>query len=121
MRRGMHVLAGIMLVFLAGCGSAGTPSGKITLNGQPVAGAEIVIQPDANPDAPVVGLSGPDGEYRLDFAGKSGVPTGKCRVAITHYTLRNGKPLPGGEEGAALKNDELKVLRTVYSFDKEIV
>ena len=41
-------------------------------------------------------------------------------MSITHYTLPNGKPLPGGEEGATLKNDETKVLRHVYHFEKEV-
>ena len=34
--------------------------------------------------------------------------------------MPNGKPLPGGEEGAALKNGDKKVVRTVYSFERDL-
>ena len=108
------------LLALAGCGSVGTPSGRVTMNGQPVVGAEIVIWSEAKPDAPIAGLTNTEGKYQLDLAGKSGVPVGKCRVEITHYTLLNGKPLPGGEEGVALKNNEKKALKALYTFEKDI-
>lgn len=108
-------------LLLTGCGEAtGQPQGKVTLKGQPVVAAEIVFQSEANPDAPVTGLSGEGGKYTLDYAGKSGVPAGKCKVTITHYTLRNGKPLPEGEEGAMLKSDPAKSVRNVYVFEKDI-
>jgi hypothetical protein len=108
-------------LLLTGCGDAtGRPQGKVMLKGQPVAGAEIVFQSEANPDAPVTGLSGAGGEYTLDYAGRSGVPAGKCKVTITHHTLRNGKPLPEGEEGATLKSDPSKSVRNVYVFDRDI-
>ena len=46
---------------------------------------------------------------------------GRYKVTVAYYTLRNGKPLPGGEEGAALRGDEEKVVRHVYGFDRDIV
>lgn len=121
MRYGVRLLGpGVLLGLLVGCGSSCKPSGKVTLRGEPIAGAELIFRPVATPDAPIIGLSGSDGAYRLDYAGKSGVPTGKCRVVVTHYTLPNGKPLPGGEEGAALKSGDKKVVRTVYSFERDL-
>lgn len=116
----MRVLLGLAIACAAGCGAVGIPSGKVTQGGQPVAGAEILLYPESSPDQPVVGMSSASGEYRLDLAGKRGVPAGKCRVEIAHYTLLNGKPLPAGEEGTALKNNEKKSRRNVYQFDVEI-
>jgi len=104
----------------AGCGSVGTPNGKVTQNGAPVAGAELLLYPEATPDQPVVGMSSASGEYRLDLTGKRGVPAGKCRVEIAHYTLLNGQPLPGGEAGNVLKGDDKKSRRNVHRFDVEI-
>lgn len=117
---GAGLLVAVLIVFTGCGGSVVKPRGKVTLKGQPAAGAELVLQPGANPDAPVAGIAGADGVYTLDYAGKGGVPVGKCRVVVTHYTLRNGKPLPEGEEGAALKANETKVVKNVYVFEKEI-
>lgn len=116
----MRLLLVVAMACTAGCGAVGTPSGKVTQGGVPVAGAELLLYPEASPDQPVVGMSSATGEYRLDLAGKRGVPAGKCRVEIVRYTLLNGQPLPGGEEGNALKSNETKSRRNVYQFEVEI-
>jgi hypothetical protein len=118
----VYVVAAAALVLACGCGDpTGRPAGKVTLGGQPVVGAELRFEPSANKDAPVTGLSGEGGVYVLDFGKKGGVPVGPCVVTITYYTLPNGKPLPGGEQGSALRSDPEKVARHEYVFEKEVV
>lgn len=110
-----------VLLAAAGCGgTTGQPAGKVTWNHQPVSGAEIAFEPEAGPESAAFGSSGEDGTYRLEFRKGTGLPTGRCKVTITRYTLPNGKPLPEGEEGAALRGDEDKVRRHTVVFDKEI-
>ncbi len=121
MRRLSRVALLCVLALVAGCGGAlATPSGKVTLNGEPVADVSLTFLPAANPDAVASGVTGADGLYRLDFGTKRGLATGKCTVRITRYTLKNGKPLPGGEQGTALKNDDKKSVRITYVFEKDV-
>jgi hypothetical protein len=111
----------VALVVVAGCsGSVGQPTGRVTLRGVAVSGAELTFLPAADPDAVATGVTDGDGKYRLDYGGKRGVAAGKATVRIVHWTLPNGKPLPAGEEGAALKADETKAVRTTYLFEKEV-
>jgi hypothetical protein len=116
---------GLLLAALtaaAGCrGSSAQATGKVTLNGQPVPDAEVVFRTDARPDAAVFGKSGADGSYYLNYPTPDALPAGKYKVTVTRYSLKNGKPLPPGEEGEALRADEEKVLRHDYVFDKEVV
>jgi hypothetical protein len=114
-------LFAVGLLVLAGCGgSVGHPTGRVALRGTPVAGAELTFLPTSDPDAVATGVTDVDGKYRLDYGGKRGVAAGKVTVRVVHYTLPNGKPLPAGEEGAALKADETKALRTTYVFERDI-
>lgn len=114
-------LFAVVLLAAAGCGQpAGQPAGKVTWKGQPVAGAELAFEPGAGPEAAAYGTSGQDGTYTLEFRKGGGLPAGPCKVTITRYTLPNGKPLPEGEEGAALRGDGEKVRRHSVVFDKEI-
>lgn len=109
------------LLLAAGCGgSLGTPGGKVTLGGNPVADASLTFLPAANPDAVASGVTGPDGTYRLDYGTKRGLAPGKCTVRVTVYTLKSGKPLPGGEQGAALKGDDTKTVQHTYVFETDV-
>lgn len=111
----------VSLVLAAGCGGAvGQPTGKVTFRGEPVAGAALTFQPVSNPDAVATGVTGADGQYRLDYGGKGGVPVGKCTVRVVRWTLPNGKTLPPGEAGAALKSDETKAVQTAYVFERDV-
>jgi hypothetical protein len=109
------------LLFVSGCaGPVGQPTGRVTLRGVPVAGAELTFLPAADPNAVATGVTDADGKYRLDYGGKRGVAAGKATVRVVYWTLPNGKPLPPGEEGSALKADETKARQTTYVFEKEV-
>ena len=109
-------------VVLAGCGGSGAarPAGKVTLKGQPVAEADLVFESAAAPDSPVTGRAAADGAYVLDYGTLRGLPLGKCKVTVSYYTLRNGQPLPDGEDSATLKNQPEKVLKHVHVFEKDV-
>lgn len=108
-------------VVLAGCGTpVGRVTGKVTHKDQPVAGAELVFQSEAKKDEQFFGNAGDDGTYQVSYRTYNGLPVGRYQVTVRHYTLPNGKPLPPGEAGAALKSDE-KAVERVYVFTKEIV
>ena len=111
----------VALLVVAGCGgSVGQPTGRVTLRGAAVSGAELTFLPSADPNAVATGVTDGDGKYRLDYGGKRGVAAGKATVRIVQWTLPNGKPLPAGEEGAALKADETKAVRISYLFERDV-
>ncbi|HVK10942.1 MAG TPA: hypothetical protein VM597_19385 [Gemmataceae bacterium] len=111
----------VALLAVAGCsGSVGQPTGRVTLRGVAVSGAELTFLPAADPDVVATGVTDREGNYRLDYGGKRGVAAGKATVRVVFWTLPNGKPLPSGEEGAALKADETKALRTSYLFETDV-
>lgn len=78
-------------VLVIGCGKSGDPSrpktvpvsGTVTLKGQPVAGAQLVFQPDgSNPGA--TGATDADGKYTLmTFQSGDGAVPGQYKVSIT--------------------------------------
>lgn len=62
-----------------------TVRGRVTFQGQPVAGGLVVFTPDRDRGAsgkPVRGETGPDGTFRLQLDGGPAVPPGWYRVAI---------------------------------------
>lgn len=119
----MRWFAPLLLVapLAVGCGaSLGQATGKVTWKGTAAARADVVFAPEADPDAAVYGVTVADGSYHLDYARKRGILAGKCKVTVTWFTLRDGKPLPDGEAGAALRGDDAKVVRHVYQFEKDV-
>jgi hypothetical protein len=109
------------LVLAAGCGRPVAQStGKVTLKGAQVPGAEVAFESPSAPEDAAYGTSGNDGTYTLSYRKDNGLPPGKYRVTVTRYTLPNGKPLPPGEEGATLRGDETKVVRHAVVFDKDL-
>src|SRR5262245_25108766 len=90
MRRAI-VLLGCVAVALSGCGRWGAApvSGKVTLNGKPLANAKVTFQPigtggkEAGPAS--VGETNAAGEYTLTMIrkGGAGAVVGKHRVTIT--------------------------------------
>lgn len=112
-------LLAVVALAVAGCGKpVGQVSGKVTRGDQPVAGAELHFQNEDGSEH-YRGLTGDDGEYRLDYGAKKGVAPGVCKIAVGEYTRLDGKPLPAGEEGAALKGSG-RVAKRLYVFEHRI-
>jgi hypothetical protein len=92
----------------------------VTLSGKALPEAELSFAREGDPETTVHGRSGPDGRFYLNYPLGNGTPPGKYRIVVTRYTLPNGKPLPGGEEGEALRSDEARVRRWMVRFDREL-
>lgn len=87
-----------------GCGgSLGQVTGRVTYQGQPAAGAQIVLRSQEKPEVICRGISVADGSFQVDYGAWEGIPPGSCRIEVAHQTLPDGRPAPGGEEGAALR------------------
>lgn len=95
------------MLLAAGCGSSGVASvsGRVTLDGKPLAGVHISFQPIAtsgqqDPGSGSYAITGADGEYTLRVAvdDQAGAVVGKHRVEIvarnefSDDTDRQGKP-----------------------------
>src|SRR5436309_1021087 len=90
----MRWLPLLPLLLLVGCSSepykVARVSGRVTLNGEPLANAAVVFQPvatggDINPGPGSGGFTGSDGRYTLALTGKKtkGAVVGKHKVRIT--------------------------------------
>ena len=85
---GPLALVGLVQV---GCGSEESRyklvpvTGTVTLNGKPIGDAMVSFSPDDGNErnTPGVDLTGPNGNYKLMFKGRSGVTPGKYKVTIT--------------------------------------
>ena len=105
------LLAAALLCF-AGCGSAtGRLSGKVTLGGQPVAEAELIIAPVNDNTRNYRGLTVADGTYQIDYGPAGGLPFGEYRVTVAVHQTAAGALLPAGEAGQVLKNSGEAVQR----------
>lgn len=72
--------------FLPGCGGQrfGDVTGKVTLDGKPLAGATVEFSPEGS--SPAYGVTDEQGRYKLLFsADQKGAPVGKHRVRITSF------------------------------------
>jgi hypothetical protein len=73
-------------ILWAGCGSPdfGAVDGRVTLDGQPLAGATVEFQPDGG--SPAYGVTDDDGRYTLRWSvDQGGAPVGPVRVRITSF------------------------------------
>jgi hypothetical protein len=84
------LLTAALALAATSCGSGGGPplhpaAGKMTLNGQPAAGATVVFMP-ANSGPTPSGVVGDDGRYELSTHphGK-GAPAGEYTVVVTKF------------------------------------
>lgn len=76
--------AGLLIV--AGCGVSLVPvSGKVTLNGEPVANLQVLFEPqDSSRGAAGMGFTKADGSFELHYPGsQKGAPAGDYIVRIT--------------------------------------
>jgi len=77
----------LLLTILVGCGTSGVQvapvSGRVTFDGQPLAAAELLFQPDGN-QRPSRGRTDAEGHYDLAYKrGQEGAIVGKHTVQIT--------------------------------------
>lgn len=89
-------LLGILLAAaLAGCGSRSatvTVRGMVTLDGKPVEGAAVMIEPSGD-GVPAIGMTDASGRFKIE------APSGKSRVAIS-------KTVPASAAQGVLRADE---------------
>lgn len=106
---------------VTGCGgSTARIAGKVTFNGEPVSRADVVMESATNAAEQYFGGTAEDGSLYVGYRDKSGVPPGHWRIRVTHFTQRDGRPLPSGEAGQTLRASDMAVART-YLFDQELV
>ena len=100
----------LLLVLAGGCGGGGAVapvSGRVTLGGQPLAGAVVTFQPERAADAPALQVAGSVGktdaegrfELRLIAPDKAGAAVGQHRVSISTASSdgTDDAQLPTGE------------------------
>lgn len=106
---------------LAGCGgSESRPTGKVVLDGAPVARANIRFEPTCEGcQGSFVGLTDEEGTYRLDYGARTGIPPGAAKVTVSRALLPDGSPLPPGEEGRHLLETG-RAIRETYVYDVEL-
>ena len=79
-------IVALFLILITGCGKSGPQiapvHGRVTLDGKPLANADIRFQPDG-PERPSVGSTDSDGRYELMYKrGQSGAVVGQHTVRI---------------------------------------
>jgi hypothetical protein len=87
LRRQRYLLCCALVLLAAGCGSQGTRRapvvGKITLGGQPIAGANVTFVPVEAGAPSATGTTDQDGKYRLQTLGRGpGALVGEHRVCV---------------------------------------
>jgi hypothetical protein len=99
MMRGRWILAGLVATVLPGCGGGPTlvpVHGTVTINGKPLEGATVAFAPEQGNavDTPGTDVTGPEGNYKLMYQGRSGIAPGKYRVAISKLEAKAGVVIP---------------------------
>lgn len=79
--------AAVLAILLVGCGKPGTDlstvSGRVTLDGEPLAGARVRFQPEAAGGSPSYGSTDQEGRYELSFKrGQKGALIGWHTVRV---------------------------------------
>lgn len=117
-----HLIALLVLSSsLAGCGGGNiaTVDGKVTKNAAPIAGAEVLFEPDASGQTSIYGMTDHNGTCNFDLGGRKGFVPGKYKVTVTRHELADGNALPPGEEGMVMKENG-KAVRNSYLFQQEL-
>src|SRR5262245_12597408 len=95
---------------LAGCGSDDisrvklvSVTGTVTHEGKPLEGAEVTFAPDVPPDSKEVAtpggdITGPAGNFKAMFRGRSGLAPGKYKVLVNKNSLPDGVQLGEGTD-----------------------
>jgi hypothetical protein len=118
----MRSLAVLFAVLsLVGCGK-GDPShvsvsGKVTLNDEPLAGAQIHFIPVGKTQG--IGAqarTGADGRYQLnDRRGQPGAAPGDYKVTISKRVMPNGADVPADDPTPPIESPAREKLPTIYS------
>src|SRR4051812_13362204 len=97
MEKVLQIAAAMVLSLLAltGCSDSSVPLGKVTgrvtLDGQPLAGALVRFNPEAGGRSSQ-GMTDANGDYTLDYSSRSeGALIGKSQVMITTGSLEDRK------------------------------
>lgn len=102
----------VLCGLVTGCGPATARiSGKVTLAGQPVSGAELILAPVNDNSRNYRGLTIADGTYQIDYGPGGGLLLGEYQVTVAVHQTAAGALLPGGEAGQVLKNTGQAVQR----------
>lgn len=105
------IVLGVCLVALAGCGGSGRPklvkvSGKVTLDGQPLPGAQVALVLESTANAkyarPSYGFTDANGEFQAQtYDSGDGLPVGKYQVGVIKREVVGNLPPGFDEENAA--------------------
>ena len=119
------IVFGVVLLLLAsttvGCSSKSTVKGEVLLKSKPLSQAEVIFELKSDPvENRYTGGSFKTGNYVIDTRGKGGIPPGDYKVIVKWWVLRDGKPLPGGEEGQSLKYDRSRSFEFNVVFEKTV-
>jgi hypothetical protein len=114
----------LLLTAFAGCGQSGAEvapvSGRVTLDGRPLASADVSFQPDGARRASS-GRTDADGRYRLMFKrGQPGALVGEhtVRISISREIVRNPPNIPARYDTQSELRREVKVgEENVFDFE----
>lgn len=106
---------------LNGCSSdpVATVDLKVVHQGEPVVGAEVLIEPDTSGQGSVFGITSDDGTCAFDWGERDGLVPGKYRISVTQFEGTDGKSLAGSEEGQAQIQGG-QAVRKNYLFRQEL-
>jgi hypothetical protein len=98
-------IAAIVCLAACGCGKAGVPkiqelpiTGKVTLDGMPLSGADVLFLRAADPPAVLAAKTKDDGSYQLQtVAGGQSPIQGSCKVTISRLVKPDGSPLAAAD------------------------
>jgi len=94
-------------------------NGSVTRAGAPVTSAELAFEPAAGQSQSFYGVV-VNGKYQIDYRDLGGLYLGAYKLTITHQVQKNGKPIPDGEAGMAMRaNDNVKTERYVFDLTIE--
>jgi len=117
-------------VVSAGCGggAADLPElvpagGKVTLDGAPLAGAQVTFVPVGTTRGnDVNGYSDEAGRYELESRHGAGAPVGEYRVVITKLVMPDGSDFPVDSDVPPMDSPARQILPPQYSdFDQTVL
>lgn len=112
----------LLILALTGCGGKGDPShvqvsGTVTLNGAPLAGAQVTFIPIN--DTRGIGAearTGTDGRYQLiDRRGKPGTQLGAYKVTVSKRLMPDGSEVAADDKTPPIRSSARESLPPYYS------